>query len=383
MKEKKDRHIFWGGFCIFVCVALLLVTSFWTFFARANGYNFSNTIEVMGNGMGDAVEDDAVAFYDSKLSNQLPSSDGVSVDSAVRSPKIIYSADMSFNTVSFDDAYSFVVDIVTEQGGYLEENNVRTVTSGIGGIEYRKAFIKIRIPVDHFEGFLDSVSGNDVLNLVSKNVNATDVSEDYYDVDLRLNNAKDRLSKLKSILESATTVQDVMTVESEISSAEYTIESLQGRLNDYDSKISYSTVNVYLDEVSAVESKASTTTYKNQVVNGLYNGWIDGVEFFRNLSLWFFSNWLILSVVILIIVLIIIIVLVKRHKKKEAAVSEREIVISRHAPATEYTGRRVPVDVGRKIERQIDKHDESSGGDDFSVSKRHSENADSSDKVIK
>ena len=84
--------------------------------------------------------------------------------------------------------------------------------------------------------------------LQEENVSLDDVTEQYIDLEARLENLKRQEKRYLEILEMATTVEDVLTVETQLERIRGDIESLQGSLNYLDNRIDLSTIQVQLSE---------------------------------------------------------------------------------------------------------------------------------------
>jgi hypothetical protein len=92
----------------------------------------------------------------------------------------------------------------------------------------RSASFTIRIPEASLDVVLDSLA---TLGRVgSRTVSAEDVTEESIDLDARLQALIATRDRLKQLLERASTITDVMTVEREVARVQGEVDSLQGRL---------------------------------------------------------------------------------------------------------------------------------------------------------
>ena len=62
--------------------------------------------------------------------------------------------------------------------------------------------------------------------------------------------------RLLSMLEKATTVEEMIQLESRLSDIRYQIESLESRLRNWQNQVDYSTITIYLREVEELSDTA-------------------------------------------------------------------------------------------------------------------------------
>lgn len=165
-----------------------------------------------------------------------------------REAKIIMSASLVMQTKEFDKAVAGIEKMVKQHGGYLEYQNVNNKANQ----GYRTASYTARIPKDNLDDFLNSTA--DACTVTSMTRNAQDVSSIYYDTDSRLKTAKIKLERLQALMEDARKMEDIITIEESISNTEWEIDSLSGTLQNYDSLVDYSTVDISLSEVYEIST---------------------------------------------------------------------------------------------------------------------------------
>lgn len=231
--------------------------------------------------------------------------------------KIIYTAYINLESTEFDKSYSAIEDLVKRCGGYFQN---RSLSNHNGS--YRTASMDIRIPVAQYGSFLEDISGT--ATVITKNENAEDVSEDYYDIESRLTTAKTKLKRLNQLLAEAENLEDIITIESSISETEWVVDSLQGALNNYDSRIEYSTVSISLEEVYSVKPNEAPKTFGERIAKSFTEGLADFGEAMGDIAVWFAGAWLWLLFILAInaAIIIIIVVSVKKKNKKRAETEE-------------------------------------------------------------
>jgi hypothetical protein len=147
-----------------------------------------------------------------------------------------------------------------------------------------------RIPAEKFDLFISGVeSGPD--KIVSKSVNANDVTEQYYDVKIRLENERQVEKRYLELLGQARTVKDILNIEEKLGKVRQEIESKEGRLRYLDDRVSYSTLNIWIYQKKDRKYEPDDRDgFGQRLKKSLHKGWqgfVDFILFFLNLwPLW-------------------------------------------------------------------------------------------------
>jgi hypothetical protein len=150
--------------------------------------------------------------------------------------------------------------------------------------------ITCRIPADKFDQFISGVeSGPD--KVISKSVNVNDVTEQYYDVKIRLENERQVEKRYLELLAQARTVKDILDIEEKLGKVRQEIESKEGRLRFLDDRINYSTLNIWIyQKKDRKYEPGDRDSFGQRLKKSLHKGWqglVDFLLFFLNLwPLW-------------------------------------------------------------------------------------------------
>lgn len=106
------------------------------------------------------------------------------------------------------------------------------------------AAFTVRIPAVHFDAAM-AAAGN-LGRVRSRNVSTQDVSEQFYDLQTRLDTRKILRDRLQSYLAQAKNMEDLLHIERELNSTLTEIESMEGRMRRLSNQIDYSTITVDL-----------------------------------------------------------------------------------------------------------------------------------------
>jgi len=146
-------------------------------------------------------------------------------------PMLIYTANYHlavFETAKVIDAIQKLAD---EQGGYLVRRGDNNIT--------------VRIPSGKFRGVLGAISKlGDVLH---REESVEDVTERFFDLQVRLKNARAVRQRLEALLLDAKDVKEALAVEKELARLTAEIESLAGKLKRMRELIAFSTITVQLE----------------------------------------------------------------------------------------------------------------------------------------
>lgn len=233
-------------------------------------------------------------------------------DPASRPVKMIYNGYMEMQTQDFDAAASGIEALVRELGGYFQQSSV----SNRGSSSYRYGSYTIRIPAAQFEAFFQRAG--QLCHVTYTNTTADDVSESYYDTEARLETARIKLERLQQLLAKATSMEDIITIESAISETEWDIENLSGTLRHYDALVDYATINVELSEVYQLSGQdKAVTTFGGRLGQSFTNGLRAVGSALEDFAVWLAYSWVWLAVIAAVIVVVIRIVRRRGGGKKK------------------------------------------------------------------
>ena len=170
--------------------------------------------------------------------------------SDVNPEKIIYAADVTLETTTFDDTVSAVNALMESYGGWIESSSVNDAnyySRARGYASSRSAYYTLRVPSSKFSALMSGLS--DLGNVPYTHTYTENVTAQYYDVQARLTAYTTQETRLLEMMEVAETVSDVIAIEEKLTELRYQIESLQSTLNNYDRRVSYSSIYLSVDEV--------------------------------------------------------------------------------------------------------------------------------------
>jgi hypothetical protein len=155
--------------------------------------------------------------------------------------KIIQTASLNIEVEDFQARSDALLTIVERANGFISDSHSYVTDTG-----HRRGDITIRVPQ---EAFLSTIAEIEQLGTVeSKRTSGEDVTEEYIDLQARLNNSERQETRLLEILDMAEDVEDVLEVERELERVRGDIERLTGRITYLDNRIELATISVSLYE---------------------------------------------------------------------------------------------------------------------------------------
>ena len=171
-----------------------------------------------------------------------PDSSKAATPTALNLRKIIYDARIDLLVKSMDSTERAVLDLIKVHGGFLAESNI-AAQSGT----QRDATWRIRVPVDRFDSFVSAVSK--LGEVRTNHVGSQDVTEEFADLEARIRNKQEEEKRLlKHLADSTGRLEDILTVEREITRVRGEIEQMQGRLRFLANRADLSTITITATE---------------------------------------------------------------------------------------------------------------------------------------
>lgn len=220
--------------------------------------------------------------------------------------KIIYNASVRMESTDFEGARTAVNAAVTAHQGYVEYTDL----SGDAKDADRYLYLTIRVPVVQYSDFLAALgkAGN-VLNL---NESAQDITTNYIDVEARIAALEAQRDRLNELADSAETTADLLEIESQLSDVQYQLENYTRQMRAMDDQVSYSTVDVVLNEVATLTP--STTTFLERLSAAFTGGWQGFILLVQGIIL---SIVYLLPLLVLVAAVAVLVVLLRRAWRKK------------------------------------------------------------------
>lgn len=189
-------------------------------------------------------------------------------------------------------------------GGFLINSNLTKPDTAANGS------ISIRIPEDKRKQAMEAFKSMAV-KVVSESVSGTDVTDQYMDIDARIEVLNKTKTKYEDILQKAEKVNDLMNVQQELINLQSQIDSLKGQQKYYEQSAKLSKIVIYLSTDELALPYAPTNEWRPAVV--FKEAVRSLVGMFRGIGS--LIIWAIVYIPILIPIILVIFYLKKRSNK--------------------------------------------------------------------
>lgn len=162
--------------------------------------------------------------------------------------KRIKTASLNIKTGDFDKALETLRALAAQGQGYISDESLY----GVAGEDARSAMLSVRVEANALDAFLDGAAA--LGQVQSRSVNVQDVTEYYTDVAGRLESAQARRQRLNELVAQAQDVSELIELEAALGEVQQTIEGYERTLTDMDTRITYATVNVNVNETLPEEA---------------------------------------------------------------------------------------------------------------------------------
>jgi len=185
---------------------------------------------------------------------------------------------------------SLVVEDVVETRDEIAQLAVRfdgyVVSSQISGEEQdRTGWISIRVPDDKFDQALAELRDLAV-RVTSESTDSRDVTEEYVDLQSRLNNAEATESQYLALLEKAEDVDDILRIYESLSRVRSEIEQIKGRMQYLERTSSMSLISVYLKPLATAKPLVRAGWNAQEILKSAVRGFVTFGQWLGVAAIW-------------------------------------------------------------------------------------------------
>ena len=283
-----------------------------------DGYNYNMTEDVMYEESAEEYKGEYTEASPEEVNQESESgvsSDGAGTAVVSTARKLIRKVDMELETLEYEKTMEYIENSVNEAGGYIESSSMegKSIYSHRGN---RYSSLKMRIPKEKADAFLAGLDEKTTVR--SKSETTEDVTLQYVDVESHKKALQVEQERLMAILEQATTVEEILTLESRLSEVRYEIQNYESRLRTYDNLVDYTTINLDVYEVEEITEEPKETDLE-RMVDGFIDSVMDVLHGIKEFIIGFviFIPYLVVYGVIGGIIVLIIKSIKKRRRNKK------------------------------------------------------------------
>ena len=153
---------------------------------------------------------------------------------------IIRDANLNLVVADTDAAIATITQMVEADGGWVVNSNVYQYDA-----DSKTGNITVRVPATGFSSAIDAMKGL-AIKVESESTSGQDVTDEFVDLSLQLENLEATADRVRSFLEDANNVEDALAVNVELSRLEGDIERIKGRRQFLSQSATFSTITVNL-----------------------------------------------------------------------------------------------------------------------------------------
>ncbi len=242
--------------------------------------------------------------WDSNTMDADSTKDGMTKSKSIaQTRKIIYTASVEIVVELFDGVEKKIDALVKSHQGFISSANLGRMRG-----ERRSGSWTVRIPVDEYDAFLGAVG--DIGVPASLNQSASDVTEEFVDLEARITNKKKLEARIIELLEQRDDeIKNVLEVERELARVREEIERMEGRLRYLKDQTSLTTVTITVREERDYVPPQEPT-FSNRVSKAWTSSLVNCRRSIENFAVYAVAN--IIGFLIFLIGLFIAIVVLRR-----------------------------------------------------------------------
>lgn len=183
-----------------------------------------------------------------EYTNDEMSSGETASDASLSERKTITTVDISLEVNNASGTMDNIIAMTTAAGGYVSSSSV--YDAYYDTTPRKEGYVTVRVPSGNYTTFVKDVEK--LGDVTSESIAGTDVTEEYIDLEARLNNLQNQEKRLTEILNMSKTVEEVLSVEKELERIRGEIDSLTGRLQYLDNRIDFATINIRITEPTPI-----------------------------------------------------------------------------------------------------------------------------------
>ena len=222
--------------------------------------------------------------------------------------KLIYTADITIQTQTFQDTFSAVKDAISKVGGFVESETTTDSAWNWYYSDYKKSsgtlrsYITVRVPSSKYREFLGLLEGTDG-KITNRSEYVQNITKRYNDQSILIESLEKQETRLLEMMDKAETIEDMITIESRLSEVQTQLNQARNTLAGYDTDVNYSTINVQIEEVIQYSSQKVQQTFLERLGNTFTRSWRDFGEFMQDLIL---AIVYLLPVIIVVVIILVI-----------------------------------------------------------------------------
>lgn len=219
--------------------------------------------------------------------------------------KLIWTANLDMETLDFDTMIEAMNQSIRDFGGYVESSYVEGGQRLSGYRNNRYGSYTVRIPATQLDAFLNQMGT--IGNVTSRSKSSENITLEYADNEARKATLELEEQKLMELLEQATELEDIITLEARLSDVHYQLDGYSSTLRKYDDLVDFSTVYISVSEVQKM-TEVKAETLSERISAGFSDSIYELKTFAEDLIVFLVARSPILLIWAIVIILVVVIV---------------------------------------------------------------------------
>ncbi|AZP03291.1 DUF4349 domain-containing protein [Jeotgalibaca ciconiae] len=165
--------------------------------------------------------------------------------------KVIKTVTLNYETLEYSDTISHILNAVNQNNAYIEYSYESSYSPsgsfGPDAREYKRVDYTLRVPTESLNTFLSELEGMEAVK-VSEQIGSEDVTQTYRDTEARIEVLNQKEARLTELLNEATTIEQILLIEDNLSETIAERETLQSQLESIDDLVAYTEVYLTVSE---------------------------------------------------------------------------------------------------------------------------------------
>ena len=177
--------------------------------------------------------------------------------------KLTKEANLRFRTGNNQETYALIHHSLKEFNAYIAEENTYDYSNHTG------FDLTVKVPAAQFDSLLNYMVNNaNIKELKNKSIQINDVTEEFIDIQARINIKKEAEQKLMELLQQSGNLSETLEIQKQLTDLRADIESVEGRLKYLSDQVDYSTIRI-----SFYENTKYSKRFFVDLWDALKNGW--------------------------------------------------------------------------------------------------------------
>ena len=235
--------------------------------------------------------------------------------SELSAKKIIKTARREMTSKDVNGCDDKIISYVTSKGGYEFSKQMSADT------DYATINAEIKIKPEELDDVIKYIG--ECGKVKNSNVSSDDITAQYTDTKIRLENKKKNLEKYYDFYSKADTMDEMIMIQNQIDSLTAEIECYEGQISMWNQLVADSSISIYIqqenDPVAIKEDVEWNAISLKNMGKIMYNGFTTVVNVLVSIIQWLFIVLVSISPLLAIAAIIILIIRFKKKKKNKVA----------------------------------------------------------------